>query len=91
MGSLFHRFRAGQAMAPTRTASCFPPYPRDEMCIRDSSKTISSKKEIAQVAAISANDEQVGQMIADAMEIVGNDGVITVEEAKTMELSLIHI
>ena len=56
--------------------------------LKANSKTISSKKEIAQVAAISANDEQVGQMIADAMEIVGNDGVITVEEAKTMETSV---
>ncbi len=56
--------------------------------LKSNSKTISSKKEIAQVAAISANDEQVGQMIADAMEIVGNDGVITVEEAKTMETSV---
>ena len=56
--------------------------------LKSNSKTISSKKEIAQVSAISANDEQVGQMIADAMEIVGNDGVITVEEAKTMETSV---
>ncbi len=56
--------------------------------LKANSRSVSSKKEIAQVAAISANDEQVGQMIADAMEIVGNDGVITVEEAKTMETSV---
>ncbi|MDD3468279.1 MAG: TCP-1/cpn60 chaperonin family protein, partial [Campylobacterales bacterium] len=47
------------------------------------SKTINDKKETAQVATISANsDEAVGNLIADAMEKVGKDGVITVEEAK---------
>jgi chaperonin GroEL len=47
------------------------------------------KKEIAQVGAISANnDEEIGNLIADAMEKVGKDGVITVEEAKGMETSL---
>ncbi|HEY0306157.1 MAG TPA: chaperonin GroEL, partial [Longimicrobiales bacterium] len=56
-------------------------------------KTISTptkgKKEIAQVGAISANnDEEIGNLIADAMEKVGKDGVITVEEAKGMETSL---
>jgi len=56
--------------------------------LKANSRTVSSKKEIAQVASISANDEHVGQMIADAMEIVGNDGVITVEEAKAIETSV---
>jgi len=49
----------------------------------------SGKKEIAQVGAISANnDKEIGDLIADAMEKVGNDGVITVEEAKGLETTL---
>ena len=52
------------------------------------SKPIESKTEIAQVAAISSSDETVGQLIADAMEKVGKDGVITVEESKTMKTEL---
>lgn len=51
--------------------------------LKASSKAINGKKDIAQVATISANsDEQIGNMIAEAMEKVGQDGVITVEEAK---------
>ena len=52
--------------------------------LRDLSQPISGKQAIAQVAANSAADETVGQLISDAMEIVGADGVITVEESKTM-------
>ncbi len=52
------------------------------------SKKVDSKVAIMQVAANSAADETVGQLIADAMEKVGNDGVITVEESKTMETNL---
>ncbi len=53
------------------------------------SKPIAGKKEIAQVAAISANnDETIGALIADAMEKVGKDGVITVEEAKSIDTNL---
>ena len=52
------------------------------------SKPIEGKNEIAQVAAISSSDETVGQLIADAMEKVGKDGVITVEESKTMKTEL---
>lgn len=52
------------------------------------SQPISSKQSIAQVAAISAADEHIGQLISDAMEKVGNDGVITVEESKTMSTDL---
>jgi len=53
------------------------------------SKTISDSKEIAQVATISANnDSEIGELIADAMERVGKDGVITVEEAKGLETTL---
>ena len=52
------------------------------------SKPVGSKQAIAQVAAISANDENVGMLISDAMEKVGNDGVITVEESKTMKTEL---
>ncbi|MFA6533540.1 MAG: chaperonin GroEL [Patescibacteria group bacterium] len=47
------------------------------------SKPVSGKEEIAQVAAISANDEGIGRVIAEAMEQVGNDGVITVEESQS--------
>ena len=52
------------------------------------SKPVSSKNAIAQVASISAGDEKVGELISDAMEKVGNDGVITVEESKTMKTEL---
>lgn len=56
--------------------------------LQDSAKEVSTKEEKAQVASISAGDEEIGGLIADAMEKVGNDGVITVEESKTMETSL---
>src|SRR5690625_322813 len=46
------------------------------------SQPVESKESIAQVAAISADDDEVGQLIAEAMERVGNDGVITIEEAR---------
>ena len=56
------------------------------------SKPVSSSKDIEQVASISAGDEMVGKLIAEAMEKVGNDGVITVEESQTMntELSVVE-
>ncbi|WHY67354.1 chaperonin GroEL [Neobacillus sp. SuZ13] len=56
------------------------------------SKPIESKESIAQVASISAADEEVGQLIAEAMERVGNDGVITIEESKgfTTELDVVE-
>lgn len=47
------------------------------------SQPIQSKESVAQVAANSAADEEIGKLIADAMEVVGNDGVITVEDSKT--------
>jgi len=54
--------------------------------IADTSRPISSKEEIAQVATISANgDDAIGQLISDAMEQVGKEGVITVQDGKTME------
>ncbi|AQR60411.1 chaperonin GroL [Brevundimonas sp. LM2] len=57
--------------------------------IKDSSRKVSANSEIAQVGTISANgDQEVGDMIARAMEKVGNEGVITVEEAKTAETEL---
>ena len=49
---------------------------------------VKNKQDIAQVAAISASDEKIGELISDAMEKVGNDGVITVEESKTMKTEL---
>ncbi len=52
------------------------------------SKPIESKTSIAQVASISAGDKEIGGLIADAMEKVGTDGVITVEESKTMKTEL---
>ena len=52
------------------------------------SQAINGKAQIANVAAISASDEQVGQLVADAMEKVSKDGVITVEESKTMHTEL---
>ena len=55
--------------------------------LKEMSKKISSKEEIAQVATISAQDKEMGQLIADVMEEVGKDGVITVEESKTFGLS----
>jgi chaperonin GroEL len=56
------------------------------------SKPIEGKESIAQVAAISSGDEEVGQLIAEAMERVGNDGVITIEESKgfTTELDVVE-
>ncbi len=57
--------------------------------IADSAREIKDKKEIAQVASISANnDEAIGELIAEAMEKVGKDGVITVEEAKSIDTHL---
>ncbi len=56
--------------------------------IKKISKPVDSKKAIQQVAAISAGDESVGEMIANAMEIVGKDGVITVEEGKSLKTDL---
>ena len=52
------------------------------------SKPVEDKKGISQVAAISAGDENIGALIADAMEKVGKDGVITIEESKTMKTEL---
>ena len=52
------------------------------------SNPITGSTAIAQVAAISANDEEIGRLISEAMEKVGNDGVITVEESKTMKTDL---
>ncbi len=52
------------------------------------SKPVKDKNGICQVASISAGDPEVGQLIADAMEKVGNDGVITIEESKTMKTEL---
>ena len=53
--------------------------------IKDHSKKVAGKQDIARVAAISAGNDSVGDLIADAMEKVSNDGVITIEESKTAE------
>ncbi|MDI3517453.1 MAG: chaperonin GroEL [Thermotogota bacterium] len=53
--------------------------------IKKLSKKLSTRDDIAHVAAISANNEEVGELIAEAMDKVGQDGVITVEDSKTME------
>ncbi len=52
------------------------------------SQKVNSKDQIAKVAAISAGDDSVGELVADAMEKVSNDGVITIEESKTMQTEL---
>ncbi|KYH34592.1 60 kDa chaperonin [Clostridium tepidiprofundi DSM 19306] len=56
--------------------------------IKEASKHVNGKEDIARVAAISAADEEIGKLIADAMDKVGNEGVITVEESKTMGTEL---
>ena len=56
--------------------------------IKKMSKPINGKEQIARVAAISASDDEVGTMVADAMEKVSKDGVITIEESKTMKTEL---
>ncbi len=56
--------------------------------IREMSQPVDGKNHIARVAAISAGDEEVGQLVADAMEKVSGDGVITIEESKTMQTEL---
>jgi chaperonin GroEL len=60
--------------------------------IKKRAKEIESKEEIARVAAISADDDEVGRIIADAMDKVGKDGVITVEESQTfgMEFDVVE-
>ena len=56
--------------------------------IKKVAKKVSSKEEIAQVASISANDKEIGDLIANAMDKVGKDGVITVEEGKSADTTL---
>ena len=56
--------------------------------VQSISRPVESKLAISQVASISAGDEKIGELIANAMEIVGKDGVITVEEGKTMNTEL---
>ena len=56
--------------------------------IKMMSSKVNGKEQIARVAAISAGDDEVGNMVADAMEKVSNDGVITIEESKTMQTEL---
>ncbi len=56
--------------------------------IQKMSSKVTGKEQIARVAAISASDDNVGEMVADAMDKVSNDGVITIEESKTMKTEL---
>ena len=56
--------------------------------IREMSSKVNGKEQIARVAAVSSGDDAVGQMVADAMEKVSNDGVITIEESKTLQTEL---
>jgi chaperonin GroEL len=60
--------------------------------IKEQSKEVDSKEQIAQVASISAADEEIGQMISEAIDKVGKDGVITVEESQTfgMDMDLVE-
>ena len=59
-----------------------------QKAIKEMSKPVSGKKDITRVAAISAESDEVGEMVADAMEQVGKNGVITIEESKTMQTSV---
>ena len=56
--------------------------------IAEMSSVVTGKEQIAKVATVSSGDEEVGNMVADAMEKVSNDGVITIEESKTMKTEL---
>ncbi len=56
--------------------------------LQKNAKTVDSKDEIAQVASVSAGDQEIGELIAEAMDKVGNEGVITVEESKSMATEL---
>ena len=59
--------------------------------LKSISKTVEDKAQIASVASISAGDENVGKLISDAMEKVGKDGVITVDEGKSMQTELVVV
>ena len=56
--------------------------------LKKQSRTIETQEEIAQVGSVSSGDEEIGKLIAKAMEVVGKEGVITVEESKTMNTEL---
>ena len=56
--------------------------------LKHQSRTVETDEAIAQVGAVSSGDEEIGQLIAEAMKVVGRDGVITVEESKTMKTEL---
>jgi chaperonin GroEL len=56
--------------------------------LKSTAKNVNDKESIAQVASVSANDTEIGELIAEAMEKVGKDGVITVEESKTLGTNL---
>ncbi len=56
--------------------------------VKSLARPVATKKDIARVGAVSSSDEEVGELIAEAMERVGSDGVITVEESKTMQTEL---
>ena len=59
--------------------------------LAEMSQPVAGKEQIAKVAAVSSGSEEVGQMVADAMEKVSKDGVITIEESKTMQNELMNI
>ena len=56
--------------------------------LKQISKQVSTQTEIKQVASISAGDEDIGKLVADAMQVVGKDGVISIEESKTLDTTL---
>ncbi len=56
--------------------------------LKNQSRTVETEEAIAQVGAVSSGDEEIGRLIAEAMKVVGRDGVITVEESKTMKTEL---
>jgi chaperonin GroEL len=64
---------------------------RISQAIREMAHEISTKEEIASVAAISAQDTEIGELLADVMDKVGKDGVITVEESKGLEFETTYV
>jgi chaperonin GroL len=59
--------------------------------LKEQSQPVNSTQDIAQIASISAGDDSIGKLISEAMETVGNDGVITVEESKTMSTQMVTV
>ena len=89
--ALVRRASATWPPAPARSASSGasrPPWPPPSRTSRRQAKEIDDKSEIAQVASISAADPSIGKVLADAIDKVGKDGVVTIEESNTFGMEL---